>query len=142
MSIYLPKSVLIQPRTSLGKSDCGSRHVPLEMATASAVQLPCKDYERGESLEAWIQSLFEQRERALRTEVLVRLETHHSFRGSFSAVSTPIFATKYSFCSILRDLLNELAEFSKFCKKENFFFLKIKENSAKLFCRSRKMLKN
>ena len=25
-------------------------------------------------------------------------------RGSFSAVSTPIFATKYSFCSIFRDL--------------------------------------
>ena len=30
--------------------------------------------------------------------------THHSFRGSFSAVSTPIFASKYSFFSIFRDL--------------------------------------
>ena len=27
-------------------------------------------------------------------------------RGSFSAVSTPIFATKYSFCSIFRDLMD------------------------------------
>ena len=41
--------------------------------------------------------------------------TYHSFRGSFSAVSTPIFTIKYSFCSILRDLQNELAESSKFC---------------------------
>ena len=45
-----------------------------------------------------------------------RATTHHSFRGSFSAVSTPIFATKYSFCSIFRDLQNELAEFAKFCQ--------------------------
>ena len=28
--------------------------------------------------------------------------THHSFRGSFSAVSTPILVTKYSFCSIFK----------------------------------------
>ena len=47
-----------------------------------------------------------------------RATTHHSFRGSFSAVSTPIFATKYSFCSIFQDLQNELAEFSKMCKKK------------------------
>ena len=37
--------------------------------------------------------------------------------GPFAGGSTPIFATKYSFCSILRDLQNELAEFSKFGKK-------------------------
>ena len=30
--------------------------------------------------------------------------TQHSFRGSFSAVSRPILATKYSFCSIFQDL--------------------------------------
>ena len=30
--------------------------------------------------------------------------THHSFRGSFSAGSTPIFASKYAFCSIFQDL--------------------------------------
>ena len=33
-----------------------------------------------------------------------RVEAQHSFRGSFSAVSTPIFATKYSFCSIFQEL--------------------------------------
>ena len=43
------------------------------------------------------------------------LNHYDSFRGSFSAGSTPIFATKASFCSIkfLRDLQNELAEYSK-----------------------------
>ena len=55
-----------------------------------------------------------------------RATTHHSFRGSFSAASTPIFATKYSFCSIFRDLQNELAEFSKSCKN----FQKKIENSG------------
>ena len=30
--------------------------------------------------------------------------THHFFRGSFSAVSTPIFASVYAFFSIFRDL--------------------------------------
>ena len=30
--------------------------------------------------------------------------THHSFRGSFSAVSTSIFASRYSFFSLFRDL--------------------------------------
>ena len=30
--------------------------------------------------------------------------THHSFPGSFSAVSKPIFASKYSFFSMLQDL--------------------------------------
>ena len=34
-----------------------------------------------------------------------------TLEGSFSAVSTPIFATKYSFCKIFQDLQNELAEF-------------------------------
>ena len=54
----------------------------------------------------------------------------HSSRGSFSAVSTPIFAIKYSFFSIFRDLQNDLAEFSKifeilhtFCK----IFVKIQQ---------------
>ena len=41
-----------------------------------------------------------------------------NFHGSFSAVSTPILAIKYSFCSIFRDLQNELGEFSKFFKKK------------------------
>ena len=38
---------------------------------------------------------------------------YRSLEGSFSAGSTPIFASKYSFCSIFRDLQNYLAKFSK-----------------------------
>ena len=49
--------------------------------------------------------------------------THHSFRGSFSAASTPILTTKYSFFSIFQDLQHlhnsaplESQNFAKFCK--------------------------
>ena len=35
---------------------------------------------------------------------------------SFSALATPILASKYAFFSIFRDLQNNLAEFTKFCK--------------------------
>ena len=59
-----------------------------------------------------------------------RATTHHSFRGPFSDASTSMFATKYSFCSIFRDLQNELAEFSKFCRKFQKKS-KIQENFAK-----------
>ena len=45
--------------------------------------------------------------------------THHSFRGSFSAVSTPIFATKYSFCSIFQDLQN-MIKYAHFCVTPNW----------------------
>ena len=37
-----------------------------------------------------------------------------TFVGSFSAVSTPIFAIEYSFCSIFRDLHKWLAESMEF----------------------------
>ena len=37
----------------------------------------------------------------------VSITTHHSFRGSFSAGSTPIFASKYAFCSIFQNLQEE-----------------------------------
>ena len=43
-------------------------------------------------------------------------ESGQTLQGSFSAVSTPIFTTKYSFFSIFRDLQDFLAEFSKFVK--------------------------
>ena len=43
--------------------------------------------------------------------------THHSFRGSFSAVSTPIFATKYSFSSIFQDLQDLLTSASRESQK-------------------------
>ena len=35
---------------------------------------------------------------------------------SFSAVSTPIFASKYAFCSIFQNLPNYLAEFFEICQ--------------------------
>ena len=41
-----------------------------------------------------------------------------TLEGSFSAVSTPIFATKYSFCSVFQDLQNELAEILKLAQKK------------------------
>ena len=88
--------------------------------------------------------------------------------GSFSSVSTPIFATKASFFSIFRDLQNHPAEFCKILQNSAKFskilvkfqdsgkmllifsnFLqnfakscKFLENLARSFCRSRKMLKN
>ena len=58
------------------------------------------------------------------------LVTHHSSGCSFSAVSTPILATKYAFFSVFRDLQNDLADFCKICKiKKNW------QNSAK-FCKN------
>ena len=70
--------------------------------------------------------------------------THHSFLGSFSAVSKRNFATKYAFFQVFRDLQNYLADFlkklqilpkiAKFCKifanfpdfcKKNVDFVKI-----------------
>ena len=41
--------------------------------------------------------------------VLNALETQHSFGGSFSAGSTPIFASKYAFCSIFSKWKNYVA---------------------------------
>ena len=46
---------------------------------------------------------------------------HHSFRGSLSAGSTPIFASKYAFCIIFQDLqVNHLLA-SKVCKLLQIF---------------------
>ena len=50
------------------------------------------------------------------------------FGGSFSSVSTPIFTIKGAFCSIFRDLQNDLIEFSKFRKNFGNFY----ENSEKI----------
>ena len=41
---------------------------------------------------------------------------HHSFGGSFSAGSKPIFASKYAFCSIFQNLQENHLLASKFCK--------------------------
>ena len=58
--------------------------------------------------------------------------THHSFRGSFSAGSTPIFASKYAFCSIkfFQNLQENHLLASKFCKflQEPKCFCKIFKN--------------
>ena len=50
--------------------------------------------------------------------------THHSFLGSFSAVSKRNFATKFAFFQVFRDLQNYLADFLKklqiFAKNRKF----------------------
>ena len=55
-----------------------------------------------------------------------RLRAIGSKVGSFSAVSKPIFATKYSFCSIFRDLLH--------------FFAGIPDFAQLLFCKIQRQL--
>ena len=45
----------------------------------------------------------------------------HSFRGSFSAGSTPIFACRYAFCSIFQDLQENHLLASKFAKNDSKF---------------------
>ena len=62
--------------------------------------------------------------------------THHSFRGSFSAGSTPILASKYAFCSIFQDLRENHLLASKF---ERFL-----QNFAKfqIFSEFRKLVEN
>ena len=68
--------------------------------------------------------------------------------GPFSAVSKPIFATKYSFCSVFQDLQNELAEFSKkimqfFSKIFKFCKISLKfSDFCKFFLNFRFFLKN
>merc|ERR1711938_300170 len=78
---------------------------------------------------------------------------HHSFRGSFSAVSTPICASKYSFFSIFQDLqdLHTFApvgtqifeeicpKFSKFCEKF-FKILKFLMNFCKILTFERRRI--
>ena len=60
--------------------------------------------------------------------------SHHPFQASFSAGSTPIFASKYAFFSIFRDLQEYHLLASKFCKfLQNFCkkFAKILQNLQK-----------
>ena len=98
MRIWTRKSALIQPRTSLGKSDVSWQ---------------------------WSDGQLSWMKRVTGPAALVRpspahpgctATTHHSFRGLFSAGSTPIFATKASFCCIFRDLQENHLLASKFCK--------------------------
>ena len=63
-----------------------------------------------------------------------RSPTHHTFRRSFSAVSTPNFATKYSFCSIFRDL-QDLHTFAPLqTKKSSQIFVNIFAIFVKFAC--------
>jgi len=54
-----------------------------------------------------------------------RATTRHSFHGSFSAVSTPMFATKYLFCRIFRDLQSYIVEKSLNYLKMHCFYLSL-----------------
>ena len=74
-----------------------------------------------------------------------RATTHHSLGGSFSAVSTPILTTKYSFCRIFQNLQNVVTGFLQNCKilqnfpkilqifAKSWKISKILQNSAKIF---------
>jgi predicted DNA-binding protein YlxM (UPF0122 family) len=55
--------------------------------------------------------------------------THHSFLGSFSAVSKRNLATKYAFFQVFRDLQNYLADFLK-----KLQILKKKSQKFAIFC--------
>ena len=57
--------------------------------------------------------------------------THHTFPGSFSAVSKRNFATKYAFFQFFRDLQNYLGDFLK--KLQNLQE-KIKKSQKNCFC--------
>ena len=60
---------------------------------------------------------------------ILRPRHHHSFRGSFSTGSTPIFASKYAFYSIFRALQeNHLlaSKFAKLCKISRNFANKLR----------------
>ena len=89
MRIWTRKSALIQPRTSLGKSDAaGPEGAGGGEAEGSKIGW---DWPRH----------------------------HHSFRRSFSAGSTPIVASKYAFCSIFQELQENHLLASKFAKFAN-----------------------
>ena len=63
-------------------------------------------------------------------------ETHlppETSEGSFSAVSTPIFATKYSFCSIFRDL-QDLHSFAPFFHRSEFINFVDFRQTFVIFC--------
>ena len=65
---------------------------------------------------------------------------HQTLEGSFSAVSTPIFASKYSFCSVFRDLQDchtfaplEAQNLRKFLSNFFIFLLKFQQKSQFFF---------
>ena len=127
MRIWTRKSALIQPRTSLGKSDVswpapasvprgprGGAELHSQLRRQLRRQLHCQLHTVASVAceAAWIR----RRGSASRCTASCTATTHHSFRGSFSAGSTPIFASKHAFFSIFRDLQENLLLASKFCK--------------------------
>ena len=93
MSNWTQKSASIQPRTSLPKCPFSQQSGNGSAARSSpANSLP------GSALRCKIRSYL----RPIFSVNFYRFSP--TCKGSFSSVSKPIFATKYSFCSIFRDL--------------------------------------
>ena len=88
MSIWLQKSASIQPRTSLSKFAQNWLKVRLKVRPNIALSLPARRATAAGLGAEWMMNW-----------IWIQI-----WRGSLSAVSTPIFATKYSFCCIFRDL--------------------------------------
>ena len=73
------------------------------------------------------------RQAALSILTPVRATTHHSFRGSFSAVSTPIVMRNGAFFSIFQNLQEFTFFLEKYLKKDQdlmILVLKFSENSG------------
>ena len=138
MRIWTRKSALIQPRTSLGRvmcRGCAAGHRPFprglpKIHSAERVDVPLvRSAAAGDAHSLLLlrdgdlvlinTGRFHEVEpfgTAAGTRPGCAATTHHSFRGSFSAGSTPIFASKYAFFRIFRDLQENHLLASKFCK--------------------------
>ena len=89
----------------------------------------------GEGLLEVVHGALDEDRRAAEQHELLRARaatTHHSFGGSFSAVSTPIFTSKDAFCSIFRNLQN-LHTSAGLGTLKNAKIVQISQKSAK-FC--------
>ena len=104
-TIYLQTLASIQPRTSLSKFATNYPEVRIKNrknigiwgVTRFASGISLLDY-------AYLGSAMSVRSPGLHIRSTSNPWLHTSIFGPFSAVSTPIFATKYSFLSIFRDL--------------------------------------
>ena len=130
MTIWWPKSALIQPRTSLGKSDVSHWGRPGASPMDAAESIG--EASSGELARdaTWAPSptrahvcrllLLPQQGRSVSAynhRGPLEYPFFRPFRGSFSAVSTPIFATKGAFFNVFRALhffLCTIPDFSDF----------------------------
>ena len=133
MRIWTRKSALIQPRTSFGKSEALSMLEEPVLAGEAPSGAPAAGNGLRRWLRRWRQGWLQGWPRS----------SHHSFWRSFSAVSTPIFASKVSFFCIFRNLQNYLVELSEFARNlQNFWkFTEIFVNFRK-FCKCSQILQN